>query len=592
MTHQRHGPGMCKENYHENEPLQYYCEDCKVCICLKCGQTRHNLHSKVDIQEVVEEKKVQRLKILDKARADIVLLEDKMKEQRNLMDKSKEEALLTQDKVTETVEKLIGRLREHEADMKTQITKINGAQQREHTKRLADFQQKVTQLKTSIEHDEGVLQESTNLEILQAENDIFSLRENVLNTQEIKIYRPQHVYYVLNEGALNVARPLISGQIVVSCTDPSQSIAEGKGLNKAEPGVETHFKVITQDSEGSQFYDEADQVAVKICGPTGDDKNEIIETNIDNCKDGSYTVRYKAASVGSHMVRVEVNGQLLTGSPWSVQVVPHHYQVAFSLAPGTFFFPWSVALSERTGRVAVAGYHNKCIQLFDKYWKCLQTIGNVRGRSLDIGHPISVAFLKNDDLLFTREQFAHAEQMAVFTAQGQLITRFSEHVVRPLSVFVKPEGEVIVSDVGDKTIKVLSPDGKILLQSFSPPECNETAEFICHHNDKFFASYQREHCVKVFNDKGVFLYDIGSFGTGDGQFTRPIGLAVDGFNQLIVCDSGNRRVQVFAVSGKFLYSVISTTATKNIKEPWFVTVAANSDVLVSDASKHCIHVLK
>jgi len=542
----------------------------------------------VDIQEVAEKKKLQRMKILDRAKADIVLLEAKMKEQRNLMDKSKEEALITQNKVTETVEKLIGRLREHEAEMKTQITKINEAQQKEHTKRLADFQQKVTQLKTSIEHDEGVLQKSTNLEILQAENDLFSLRENVQNTQEIKIYKPQHVYYVLNEGALNVARPLMLGQIVASCTDPSQSTAEGKGLNEAELGVETNFKVITEDSEGSQFYDERDQVAVKICGPTGDDKNEIVEPDEEDCKDGGYTVRYKPASVGLHKVRVEVNGQPLTGSPWSVQVIPHHYQVAFSLAPGTFLFPWSIAVSERTGRIAVAGYHNKCIQLFDKQWKCLKTIGSARGRSLDIGHPISVAFIKNDDLLFTREQVAHAEQMAVFTARGQLITRFSEHVVRPLSVFVKPEGEVIVSDVGDHTIKVLSPDGKILQQSFSPPKCNETAEFICYHNDKFFATYQREHCVKVFSDYGVFLYDIGSFGTGEGQLTRPVGLAVDAFNQLIVCDSGNRRVQVFAVNGKFLYSIIK----ENIEGPWFVTVSANGDVLVCDASKHCIHVLK
>ena len=580
---------MCKENYHENEPLQYYCEECKVCICLKCGQTRHNLHSKVDIQEVAEKKKMQRMKILDRARANIVLLEDKMKEQRNLMDKSKEEALFTQSKVTETVEKLIGRLREHEAEIKTQVTKINEAQQREHTKRLADFEKNVTQLKTSIEHDEGVLQELTNLEILQAENHLFSLREKVLNTQEIKIYRPQHVYYVLNEGALNVARPLILGQIVASCTDLSQSTAEGKGLNEAELGVETNFKVITQDSEGSQFYDEGDQVAAKICGPTGDDKNEIVEPDLEDCKDGSYTVRYKPASVGLHKVRVEVNGQPLTGSPWSVQVIPHHYQVGFSLAPGTFLFPWSIALSERTGRVAVAGYHNKCIQLFDKQWKCLKTIGNLRGQSFDTGHPISVAFLRNDDIIFTREEVAHEEQMAVFTAQGQLITRFCKHVIQPLSVFVKSEdGHVIVSDVRDKKIKVLSADGKDLLQSFSPPECNEVAEFIFYHSEKFFASYHRLHCVKVFNDKGVFLYDIGSFGTGEGQLARPVGLAVDAFNQLIVCDTGNRRVQVFAVNGKFLYSIIKET----VKEPWFVTVGNNGDVLVSDVSKHCIHVLK
>ena len=47
----------CKEKYHENEAVQYYCQDCNVCICQKCGILIHNRHAMMDIQQAVEQKK-------------------------------------------------------------------------------------------------------------------------------------------------------------------------------------------------------------------------------------------------------------------------------------------------------------------------------------------------------------------------------------------------------------------------------------------------------------------------------------------------------------------------------------------------------
>ena len=43
----------------------------------------------------------------------------------------------------------------------------------------------------------------------------------------------------------------------------------------------------------------------------------------------------------------------------------------------------------------------------------------------------------------------------------------------------------------------------------------------------------------------MLLYNIGSEGSGEGQLHHPAGLAIDKFNNLMVCDSENSRVQVF-----------------------------------------------
>ena len=378
----------------------------------------------MDIQGAAEDKKVQRRKIVDRAKADVVFLEAKMKEQNGLMDKSEEEVVAAQNKVTENVEKLIVLLREHEAEMMMQLTKINETQHREHTKRLTDLQLCINELKDSIEYDEDVLQKSECFEILQADNAAFSLREENLNIQEIELYRPRHVNYVLNQEMLNASRPLVLGKLVTSHIDASKSFAEGQGLKEAELGVETNFKVTTRDSQRNQFYDEEDQVIVKVHTASGENE----ENDIKDFKDGSYTVRYTPKRPGLHEVRIEVNGQQVTGSPWTIKVIPHRYKFTKSVQPG--MYPRSIALNDRTGQIAVAGYHNNCIQLFDKQWKHLKRIGSM----LDTGHPMSLAFLRNDDLIFTKMD-AHLMQMLVYSAHDQSIRIFSKHVIQPLAVF-------------------------------------------------------------------------------------------------------------------------------------------------------------
>lgn len=583
---------ICKEPFHENELLHYYCKECSVCICHKCGQTRHNQHRKVDIQEAAKERKDQRRKVVDRAKSEVFYLEGKVEEQRRLMKASEEEIVATKNEVTEQVQEAIRHLKKHEDEIKTQITELTKMQHKQHLTRLEYLQSRINHLSASIEYDEGVLEKSDCFEILQAENDAFSLHEENLNLQGIEIYRPEHSYYVLKQESLNVSRHLELGKIVASHTDPSKSWADGKGLKEAKQGSESVFTIFTCDSQGSQYYSEEDEVSVKISISEEKDKNSRVfrlsrVEGIDDCKDGSYRVCYKLGTDALCQVTIEVNGCPLNNSPWKVVVIPHRLEFTRLIQSGqdSFGMPWSIALNKSTGEIAVASYSDSRILLFDKQWTHSQKIG---GNRLGIGHPLSLAFLRNDDLVFTHEWSAHEEQMSVYTVSGLFIRGFSKHLVRPLSVFVKTEGDgqVIVCDLGDNTIKVLSPDGTILLQSFSPPKCNDSPEFVFHKNGTFFASYIRQHCVKVFNNEGVFLYDIGSYGCGESQLNSPAGLAVDAYNQLIVCDSGNGRVQVFSLTGKFLYTMqgsVPRTACA-LQKPWFVAVSSDNEILISDVS--------
>jgi hypothetical protein len=58
--------------------------------------------------------------------------------------------------------------------------------------------------------------------------------------------------------------------------------------------------------------------------------------------------------------------------------------------------------------------------------------------------------------------------------------------------------------------------------------------------------------VQVFSSNGEWLAGWGSYGSGPGQFRRPLGIALDSEDILYVADHDNERVQRFALDGSYL----------------------------------------
>ena len=159
----------------------------------------------------------------------------------------------------------------------------------------------------------------------------------------------------------------------------------------------------------------------------------------------------------------------------------------------------------------------------------------------------------------------------------------------PWYISVVSDGRIIICDWHDNRIKVLSPDGKNLLQSFSAPDCDAVPLCAVYLQDKFFVSYPEAHRVNVFNNVGEYLYDIGSKGCDDGQFSYPTGLAIDKFNRLIVCDRDNDRLQLFTLDGKYVAKVAGSFFDHN-SNLFGCAVSNTGHLFVTDNNKHCIYV--
>ena len=123
----------------------------------------------------------------------------------------------------------------------------------------------------------------------------------------------------------------------------------------------------------------------------------------------------------------------------------------------------------------------------------------------------------------------------------------------PAGVSVNSDGRIIVCDFNNYRVQVFDRLANRFLFKFG-----DTGDKITHsvfHNDMFFVTEPHNNCIKVFDDKGEFLYKFGKSGTGDGEFSRPTGLCVDSNNTLIVCNrynSGSNCVQMFTLDGRFV----------------------------------------
>ncbi|XP_068726332.1 E3 ubiquitin-protein ligase TRIM71-like [Montipora capricornis] len=311
-----HRPVMCSQQYHEDQPLEFYCEDCKVLICHKCTVVSHDRHYKTDTQKAAQEQKMQMSDVVAKVKAEIVRYESEIKKQTDLRRKNKIEILNEEKKMTDTVEKLIRDLREQERKMKEKFREIYEAEHKHHATRLENFELVATQLKSCFERCQSILERNFSVEILQTNHAILGRCNEPLNVRKPNLYMSPHIHYLV-EKELD-----LMDRVVVTKTDPSKCLAEGQDSKEVKERKETYFVIVTKDSEEFQCYQQDDKIKVNILTPEGDQ----LKTDIKDIEDGKYTVTYTPQCAGQHRVDILVNGQPLTGSPWIVQ---HQYQFAF-----------------------------------------------------------------------------------------------------------------------------------------------------------------------------------------------------------------------------------------------------------------------
>ena len=109
--------------------------------------------------------------------------------------------------------------------------------------------------------------------------------------------------------------------------------------------------------------------------------------------------------------------------------------------------------------------------------------------------------------------------------------------------------------------------------------------------DRLLVADTGNNRVLIFAPDLSLVGTIGEEGQGDGQFRQPVDVAVDSRGRIIVADAGNNRIEIFDASGRFLSTFGSAVtegdpsvppANGQFRRPSNVTVDDRDNIIVTD----------
>lgn len=185
-------------------------------------------------------------------------------------------------------------------------------------------------------------------------------------------------------------------------------------------------------------------------------------------------------------------------------------------------------------------------------------VTTLTGLAEKIGEPYGIAE-KNNEIYFS-----DGEQGKIWKLSGTTLTVFAQQLDTPSAIAFDKNGDLIVADSGSHTIKKVNAKAEITIiagkenkSGFADGEANK-ALFnapigIAVAEDKIYVADTYNDRIRVIENGKVSTIAGSEKGFLDGEkakFDTPCGLTVTKFGELIVADTGNKRLRVVQKDGK------------------------------------------
>mmetsp|Transcript_88811 Transcript_88811/g.176550 ORF Transcript_88811/g.176550 Transcript_88811/m.176550 type:complete len:578 (-) Transcript_88811:103-1836(-) len=321
------------------------------------------------------------------------------------------------------------------------------------------------------------------------------------------------------------------GIIDEASTYASRSFAKGPAAGVIKVGMPTHLFVYACNREGMRRADGGDRVVATLSHP-----DDFENVSVEDLKDGRYKVTLTALKSGNYNLDIAV------GAAGAAEALPTGPLPIVVQEPTEFQHMGSEEQPDGKAKVGESTDEQK-----------LADFGSLH-------HPSGIDFDHTDKYFFVAEQSNHRVQ--VFDAtDNRPITMFGKKGAGP-SDFDSP-GDV----VADSPWKHADPTTRLVV-----------ADLLNHRLQ-----------VLEFNYKSLrmrALRTVGCRGEGDGEFQFPKGLALTDQGLVLVCDSGNHRVQVFNMLEDFAFVRAfgqHGTDVGQFTAPLDVALNTTGEVLVSDS---------
>jgi DNA-binding beta-propeller fold protein YncE len=169
----------------------------------------------------------------------------------------------------------------------------------------------------------------------------------------------------------------------------------------------------------------------------------------------------------------------------------------------------------------------------------------------------------------------------------------------PKGIAVDGHGNVVVADSYNHRVQVFDKDGGFVRQwggaGSAPGLFQEPWGIAVDDADRIYVADTWNHRVQVFDSEGGFLRQWGFFGDTSGtladpnQFYGPRDVVVDSAGNVLVSDTGNKRVVKFTAEGQFLQQTGGAGSLNGqFREPVGLAADVDGNVYVADTWNHRI----
>ena len=567
-------PPMCKDH---DEQLKIYCFDCNHLICRDCVFSGHAVHR----FEFVKKSTPQYKKTLKESLAPLAKIQTNLSAATWEVEKVEREVSEQHKTVAGTVEQSFKQLYEilHKREKKLLDRASELKQQKLGNLRAQKgFALATSEIQGLVEFVERSVENATDEEFMSLQQHIQDqIQEQCAKHERIDLVPAEvanvGVRVACAEGLSDLCQK--NAEVIVLKVDPTKCTAEGLGTKVAEVGKSAQFTVHTVYQNG-QLCREVQVVKAELTSVVND---SIVHAKVTSKWRGVYEVTYTPEVRGRHTLIVKVNGTQIPGSPFQVfaKIQPTQLGEPVRVVEGVVL-PWGVALNSKQ-ELVVAEWGGEKMTKFDSHGKKLQTITCKK-----FSHPSGVAVDKDDNLFASDDIPDNDTRMSPlfkFSKEGKLMKVTGQKGTQP-GEFSDPSlikvinDKLYVCDRGNYRVQILNTD-LVYVSIFGcygdgDGQFNRPNDIAQDRAGNLYVTDSKSHRVQIFDSQGQFLFTF----TTSKQLNSPTGICVSSDQLVYVCDNGNKCVSVFKTSGEFV------TSFGQFSNPIGIAVDGNGFVYVSN----------
>ena len=553
----------CRE--HAGKEVELFCETCGEPVCVKCALKggKHHSHDYEELDKAFERYKVEVTASLEPMEKQVTTITKALAQLDAHCGEISDQRAAVEADIHATFGKLHRILDTRETELIGQLHHITQRKLKGLAVQRDQLETTLAQLSSCLGFMRESLKTGSQEEVLSMKSSVVKQVKELTTTFPPGMLKPSTEADVIFSALADLTTACQNyGQMSASrLPDPSKCRASGKGTEAAAIG-ETSTAVLQVVNYKGQPCEEPIQSLE--CELVSELTGTRTQGSIERRGQSQYEINYQPTINGRHQLHVNVEGQHIRGSPFTISVMPPVKKLG---APILAFIgvgrPRGIAINRR-GEVFVAEFGGHCMSVFSPNGKQLRNFG-IRGSDQgQLRYPGGVTVDEERNILVTD---TNNDRILKFTAEGQFLAAVGTNGKGPLQ-FDRPwdvvhnaaNQKLYVSDSSNNRVQVLNSE-LTFSNSFGKPGSGKgqfryPRGIACDSTGKVYVADRDNHRIQVFTKEGKFLQQLGAGRRGDGwgEVGCPTGIAIDSNDMVYVSEMDNHRVSVFTSGGEFVTS--------------------------------------